>query len=138
MELHVPFRARLFGLGQPTESSDGSRRGHPLPVTWEVALDHLARLPRMYVEPDGSFLWTGISGADQAWQLEGTLYDNGVAVQYVDLRGHCPLSAWHDFLAAFLASFASISLELIETDGQPSQQRWVDGAWLQRLASQGG
>ena len=93
----------------------------------------------MFVEPDGSFLWSGVSVVSAAeasasanqhsgaqWQLEGTVYDDGQVVRYIELRGQCPLACWHEFLAAFDESLASIVLELLD------QNQIVDGQWLYR------
>jgi hypothetical protein len=86
---------------------------------------NLEQLARMFVEPDGSFLWSGQDPASGGhWQLEGTVYDDGQVVRYIELRGQCPLVQWHEFVAAFEESLASIRLELLE------QKRIVDGCWL--------
>jgi hypothetical protein len=86
--------------------------GHKLP-TWrlenveanqmdssfEQAVDRLSDLPRLYIEPDGSFVWTGKmdAGAVQAdsdWQLFGMLYDVGERLNRIELQGCCPLDRW--------------------------------------------
>lgn len=87
----------------------------------------------MFVELDGSFLWTGQSPEtpSRQWQLEGTIYDDGQVVRYIDLRGDCPLSVWKTFLAAFDATLATVTLQLVEDD------LIVRGQWLeQQLASE--
>ena len=76
----------------------------------------------MFVEPDGSFLWT--NQAMPRWQLEGTIYDDGSVVRYIELRGHCPLPAWQSFLSAFDESLATVTLELLD------QNLIVLGDWL--------
>lgn len=105
-----------------------------LRVSLETALANLEQLPRMFVELDGSFLWTGPrsdtpsdSRSDSKhWQLEGTIYDDGQVVRYIDLRGDCPLSAWKTFLAALEATLDAVTLELVESD------LIVAGTWLER------
>lgn len=103
---------RIYGAGESGELS-------PLPVSLENATDRLRELPRMFLEPDGSFLWNA-----GMWQLEGTLYDDGRILRYVELRGACPLHAWEIFLSALGASFQSVTLEQLDT-GQI-----VPGTWL--------
>jgi hypothetical protein len=68
-------------------------------ASFDAALDALARLPRMFIEPDGSFVWTGTEGSDP-WQVDGNLIDRGDALAYVELKGRCPESQFNQLLAA--------------------------------------
>lgn len=65
--------------------------GAPFGVSFEEASEALATLPRMFVEPDGSFVWVGGS-ADSRWQIDGSLYDRDGRLLYVELKGSCPLA----------------------------------------------
>ena len=58
------------------------------PITFDAASERLSQLPRMFLEPDGSFVW--VSGTEPAWQIDGLLYDRGPHLAYVELRGCCP------------------------------------------------
>lgn len=119
---------RVYGEHCATDSPSISRGG-PLRISLEKAQANLQRLARMFVEPDGSFLWTGqddVGGLH--WQLEGTAYDDGRVVRYIDLRGQCPPAQWQEFLAAFEESTASVTLELLD------RNLIVDGEWLSRSA----
>lgn len=69
------------------ESAD---RGSPLAVTFDAALSALEPLPRMFIEPDGSFVWRGTTAEGEAWQLDGNLIDRGAALAHVELKGTCP------------------------------------------------
>jgi hypothetical protein len=69
------------------------------PLTFDQAADALAKLPRMFLEPDGSFVWAG-GEEDSAWQLDGVLYDQGARLACVELRGRCPPAALDDLLSA--------------------------------------
>lgn len=71
----------------------------PLSVDFEAALVSLARLERMYVEPDGSFVWTSPHGAP-VWQVDGNLTERQGRVLLVDLRGSCPAGEFDRLLAA--------------------------------------
>ena len=128
-----PLRLRIYGRADQADPAGRSQAGEPLRVSLESALANLEQLPRMFVELDGSFLWTGQStgSASRQWQLEGTIYDDGQVVRYIDLRGDCPLATWKTFLAAFDATLAAVTLHLVEDDVI------VPGLWLeQQLASE--
>jgi hypothetical protein len=71
----------------------------PLAVDFETALVSLARLERMYVEPDGAFVWTSPHGG-AAWQVDGNLAERQGRVLLVDLRGSCPPGEFDRLLAA--------------------------------------
>ncbi len=119
----APLRLRLYGPSA----------GQPLQMSWEDAFEQLSRLPRMYIEPDGSFLWTGETAmqphsSPHAWQLEGTIYDDGRAIQYVDILARCPLSTWEIFLDAIGETFDSVTLQLLD------QPQVVRGSWLRQQA----
>lgn len=128
MHPNQPLRLRIYGripplaAGQTPAPAD---HGQPLRISLERALAKLEQLPRMFVEPDGSFLWTGDdSGSSGHWQLEGTVYDDGQVVRYVDLHGHCPAGQWKQFLAAFDESLDSVLLQRLDCNVI------VDGRWL--------
>jgi hypothetical protein len=70
------------------------------PVTFDEACDSLGALPRLFIEPDGSFVWTGSDGG-QSWQVDGNLIDRGDYLAYVELKGHCPKEQFDELLTAF-------------------------------------
>lgn len=76
---------------------EAGEAGEPLPVSFESALDALSNLPRMFVEPDGSFVW--VSAEPPAWQVDGVLYDRGGSLLFVELRGRCTAERFDDLLA---------------------------------------
>lgn len=61
----------------------------PMAVDFETALERLAILERLYVEPDGSFVWTS-RREGLAWQVDGNATERAGRVLLVDLRGSCP------------------------------------------------
>jgi hypothetical protein len=71
----------------------------PLVVDFEVALGRLAALERMYVEPDGSFVWTS-PREGLSWQVDGNAAERDGRVLLVDLRGACPPAAFDRLLQA--------------------------------------
>lgn len=60
--------------------------GTPFTVSFEAASEALLCLERMFLEPDGSFVWVS-AAEDRPWQLDGVLYDRDGRLLYVDLKG---------------------------------------------------
>lgn len=69
-------------------------------VSFEQAYETLSRLPRMFIEPDGSFVWVSSSG-EAKWQVDGNLYDRAGLLIFVDLKGFCPDRRFDDVISAF-------------------------------------
>jgi hypothetical protein len=78
----------------------GSPAGDPLVASFDAAIADLAALPRMFIEPDGSFVWRGTTLAGEAWQVDGNLIDRGDVLAYVELKGRCPVERLDDVLRA--------------------------------------
>lgn len=74
--------------------------GRPLAVGFDEALERLAALPRLYAEPDGSFVWAS-PAADRPWQVDGNLFERQGRVLLADLKGSCPAEEFDRLLAAF-------------------------------------
>lgn len=74
--------------------------GDPAGVTFDEAAARLAALPRLYFEPDGSFVWVDSDGA-RRWQLDGQLNDRGKQLDHVELKGSCTAAACAALLACF-------------------------------------
>lgn len=70
-----------------------------LPVGGDECLQRLGSLPRLFVEPDGSFVWVGRSDAG-AWQVDGQVHERDGRVLSVDLKGLCPGPEFDLLLAA--------------------------------------
>jgi hypothetical protein len=71
-----------------------------LPVTFDDAVATLQILDRLFIEPDGSFVWTGRSPDGQTWQVDGNLIDRGDCLAYVELKGYCPEPQFNMLLSA--------------------------------------
>jgi hypothetical protein len=69
------------------------------PVTFEQAEAALAALPRLFIEPDGSFVWVA-DDAQRSWQIDGNLYDRDGRLVYVEAKGSCPADAFDQLLRA--------------------------------------
>lgn len=94
-------------LAAPRESL-----GQPLAVGFDEALRRLADLPRLYVEPDGSFVWTS-PAAERRWQVDGNLFERRGRVLLVDLKGSCPAGEFDRLLAALGWPADSVMFELV-------------------------
>jgi hypothetical protein len=71
-----------------------------LTATFDDAYGRLAQLPRLFIEPDGSFVWRGTSESGEAWQVDGNLVDRGASLAYVELKGRCPVEPFEQILSA--------------------------------------
>ena len=99
----------------------------PFDCTFEEAAAALSALPRMYCEPDGSFVW--VSSHDQpAWQVDGNLYDRHCRLLFVDLKGACPPEAFDRLLGCFGWPRQPIVLQLVR------QAVFVDEAEFRRIS----
>jgi hypothetical protein len=61
----------------------------PLAIAFDDALEQLGRLERMFVEQDGSFVWTG-RRLDRPWQVDGNAVEIAGRLLLADLKGSCP------------------------------------------------
>jgi hypothetical protein len=101
----------------------------PLEVTFDSALQSLAQLPRMFIEPDGAFVWTGATPNGQAWQVDGNLVDQGDVLAYVELKGNCPTEQLDKLLPALGWPQTKLSFQL------PMKGLFIDEDEFRRLAS---
>jgi hypothetical protein len=88
----------------------GPRKG-PIATSFEQAQQRLGELPRLYCEPDGSFVWTNPGGSEQVF---GMLFDAKGQIQYCELRGTCSRASWRALVAAVTGhhfELASITTE---------------------------
>lgn len=83
------------------------------PVSFEAAASRLGGLPRLFIEPDGSFVWVSVRGETPSWQLDGMLYDRAGRLLYVELKGNCPTTPFLELLAAFGNAHTPFVVQLI-------------------------
>ena len=72
---------------------------HPLAINFDEAFERLGRLERMFVEPDGSFVWTS-PREGLTWQVDGNAAEKDGRVLLIDLKGSCPPAEFERLLAA--------------------------------------
>lgn len=90
----------LHGMSLKPLQMPSSFQGNPFPIGFEEVSAALQKLPRMFLEPDGSFVWVSAQGALPAWQLDGVLYDRNDRLLFVDLKGTCPAGEFNLLFAA--------------------------------------
>jgi hypothetical protein len=72
----------------------------PMALGFDAALGRLDALPRMFVEPDGAFVWTSPREGSR-WQVDGNAFERSGRVLLVDLKGSCPAAEFDALLACF-------------------------------------
>jgi len=83
-----------------------------LTVTFDQALAALELFDRMFIEPDGSFVWTGSEPDGRPWQVDGNLIDRGDFLAYVELKGRCPEARFDEILQTLGWPGAPLAFEL--------------------------
>ena len=92
--LHIHARPPSAPLDAPL---DVSLDATVMSLSFESVAERLGELPRMFVEPDGAFVWRG-QVATRSWQVDGMLYDRAGQMQRVEWKGACPVRPWRQFL----------------------------------------
>jgi hypothetical protein len=108
-------------------SVHGDKAG-PLAVTFDDAFFALQQLDRLFIEPDGSFVWAGETDAQQ-WQVDGNLIDRGDVLAYVEVKGACPDERFNRFLTTLGWPGATIVFQLSR------QGSFVDESAFRQMAA---
>lgn len=66
-------------------------------MSFEDVAEAFDALPRMFLEPDGSFVWVDGEGSN-SFQLDGLLVDDGVRLVNVEVKGQVDQSGLEQFL----------------------------------------
>ncbi|MCA9210753.1 MAG: hypothetical protein KDA55_20480 [Planctomycetales bacterium] len=118
----------IDGRSLPTLDVPIAARGQTFPISFEEVGERLEALPRMFFEPDGSFVWVSLQGPDD-WQVDGVLYDRDGAVLFAELKGRCPAEHFDRLLAAFGWPATAVMMQLTR------QAVFVDEATFRRWAT---
>lgn len=111
----------------PSPSAAADWQTSQFELSFEHAFERLELLPRMFVELDGSFVWSGHQGAVR-WQIDGMLYDRAGRLQRVELAGHAPRKIWEQLLDVFGPPLDGLTIHCLQ------QQRFIDVAeFLKRV-----
>lgn len=84
----------------PTLAVPRERLSMPLAIAFDDALERLGRLDRMFVEPDGSFVWTG-QQLGRPWQVDGNAVELSGRLLLADLKGECPADEFDRLITSF-------------------------------------
>jgi hypothetical protein len=88
-------------------------------LSFEDAAAALESLDRLFLEPDGSFVWTGESDDDaypasgHRWQLDGELYDRDGRLAYVVVKGSVPREQLEELWRALGWPNARLTFQLV-------------------------
>jgi hypothetical protein len=118
----------------PTLSVPRELLALPMAIAFDEALEGLARLERMYVEPDGSFVWPS-PPAGRWWQVDGNAFEKDGRVLLVDIKGSCPREDFDRFLQAFGWPRQPLLMQLVRaamflderTFRRHAHARWIAG-----------
>ncbi|MBX3411890.1 MAG: hypothetical protein KF708_04170 [Pirellulales bacterium] len=127
-EAHAGSKLVLGGQTIQTLDVNPAELRVPCACSFEEATDALSRLPRMYCEPDGSFVWVSPQ-SEPCWQVDGNLYDRDGRLLFVDLKGTCPAVHFDELLRAFGWPETQVVFQLVR------EAVFVDEAEFRRLAS---
>jgi hypothetical protein len=107
-------------------------------MSMDIVGQELERWPNLYFEWDGSFVWVSSqrdATGNPRWQIDGMLYDLAGSLQYVELKGFCPIDEWNRFRTV-LGLGDSDSVEDDKAASSPGsyphlihdvqQNRWLD------------
>lgn len=103
--------------------------GSKLPA-FDDALNALAAIPRLFIEPDGSFVWPSAPSQRPAWQIDGNLVDGGDVLYYVELKGNCPSDAFDALRNAIARPEVQLQFEWIHSGDvcdEATFRRWLHG-----------
>ena len=118
--LHAPPDSDAPVSGEPLTDSCGlwptlliaqDQLSTPLSIGFDDVLNQLGNLPRLYAEPDGSFVWTSPQ-ENTRWQVNGNLYERNDRVLFVEIKGSCPASEFDQLLACFLSDEKACVVQL--------------------------
>jgi hypothetical protein len=96
-------------------------------LTWEEAMARLSKLPRLYPEPDGSFVWATDHG-----RLSGVLYDRNGRMCYAELFGECEWRIVAEFLAACGAPEERFVFQLPEEGVTLEEEEFRELVWKEK------
>jgi hypothetical protein len=113
MSISARLHVQLYGPG-----------GGPLASRFDDVARRLMEIPRLHFEPDGSLLLSG-----PQWQVGGMLYDRDGVLQYVELRGCCPLASWQAITRTLLAATVSLSVLRLADQTLHDLQTFESHSW---------
>jgi hypothetical protein len=92
----------------------------PWEIDFETAVERLAQLERMFIEPDGSFVWRPVTHA----QIDGVLYDRGGRLLHVELKGRADWTDIASLQATLNPSSGPIAVQLVREGTVVRWENW--------------
>jgi hypothetical protein len=105
--LSAPFHVTIHA-----EADKAAAGPRVFPRSFEEVCRALAGLPRMFIEPDGSFVW--VASAEPRWQIDGVLYDGAGGLWYVELKGCCPQAPFDELLSTLGWPQTRVRFQLVQ------------------------
>jgi hypothetical protein len=144
-EVSLGAAVQLRGAPTPTLIVPPAALAHPFAMTFEEAVAALEQLERMFVEPDGSFVWVSSNTSTAAlaprWQLDGNLFDRNGRLLFVDLKGSCAEPDFDRLLAALGWPTTPVIFELAREAvflDEPEFRRYAGRSIAMHLPQAGG
>ena len=92
---------------------------------YDTLQSKLSEVARLYIEPDGSFVW--VSSEDASRRISGQITDDGERVLYLELRGKC---RWNDLSTVVLKKLdwpeTSLAFQLLPESLLVEEQQFRD------------
>lgn len=107
-------RTTIDGCELATVTLSPEQQSEPFSLSFDAAVQRLAELPRMFVEPDGSFVWVSGHGVEPAWQLDGVVNDRADRVVSVEVKGGCPRPQFKQLLRAFEWPETTLLIQIVQ------------------------
>ncbi|MFM7185486.1 MAG: hypothetical protein ACKO4Z_12050 [Planctomycetota bacterium] len=86
-------------------------------VRFDEAIERLGAIEGLFVEPDGSFVWSSprsrIPTASFRWQVDGNAFERAGKVLLVDLKGSCPAAEFDRLLTALGWPSQAVIMQLV-------------------------
>lgn len=77
----------VYGFHRRVCDVSANQLRHPLSVTFEELTDRFMAQPRLFCEPDGSFVWVGQDQDDEhRWQIDGQLNDSAEGLMSIEVK----------------------------------------------------
>lgn len=81
--------------------------------SFEQVSEAFESLPRMFLEPDGSFVWV-IEQDEERFQLDGLLTDDGANLLHCELKGNCNAAILDQLLRTLGWPDQEVAVQLVE------------------------
>ena len=96
--------------------------------SYETVAESLAEIPRLYIEPDGSFVW--VSSEDVARKINGQVTDDGSQVMFVEFRGRALQKDIDPILSTLRDPVTDLQVQLL-----PGGEIIDESAFIEKLNS---